>query len=176
MAAFRAHVIATLLVVQEEYKVLAKSHMLTPKGCEDLTSEEIAIVGDFIMANVIGGPYAVLDEWGSGSGMDESNPALDEYRNSDRWNPLRTDSRIRGREAGTYTNFFGKQQTSSGRFAGLDLEWLAAKLGFNSINVNPPSHAMQTAARWMMNGRIQSIWREAMMAFPWGNFIVVAPD
>ncbi len=177
IAAFRSHIIATLLVIQEEYKVLAESHMLTSEGRQDLTSEEIALVGEFIMANVVGGAWAAMDEWGSGSLLDESNPALNDYKNSALWNPLRRDNRIVGRGKGSYTNIFGEQQTSSGNMAGLDLEYLAAQgeLQFD-IRVQPPSHAMQTAARWMINGRLQTILREAIAAFPWGNFIIAAPD
>jgi hypothetical protein len=171
MTAFRAHVIKTLLVAQEEYKVLAESHMLTPEGREDLTSEEITVLGDFVMANVSGGAWAVMDEMGKGSLMDMENPALDEYRNSDLWNPARYDTTIRSRERGSYVNIFGEMVYSNSNVGGINLEQKGGKFA-----PQPPSHAMQTAARWMMNGRIQTIWREAMQAFPWGNYIVVTPD
>lgn len=171
MTAFRAHVIATLLVVQEEYKVLAESHMLTPEGREDLTSEEITVLGDFIMANVSGGAWAAMDEFGKGSEMDPNNPALADYRNSELWNPARFDTTIRSRNRGPYTNIFGERVNSNSNVGGIDLEQKGGKFA-----PQPPSHAMQTAARWFVIGEVQSIWHRAMAAFPWGNFIVVGPD
>ena len=170
MAAFREHVIATLLLIQQEYLAEAKSHMLTPEGAESLKPEEIALLGDFIMANVSGGAWAVMDEMGKGSLMDTENSALDEYRNSALWNPSRYDTTIRSRERGSYVNIFGETVYSNSNVGGIDLEQKGGKFA-----PQPPSHAMQTAARWMMNGRIQVIWREAMQAFPWGNYIVVTP-
>lgn len=171
MTAFRAHVIATLLTVQESYKVLAESHMITPAGREDLTSEEIAVLGDYIFANVVGGPDAAMDEWGIGSLMDDSNPALAAYKASSLWNPSRHDNTIRSRERGPYTNIYGQQQYSESNVGGIDLEAKGGKFA-----PRPPSHAMQTAARWFVMGEIQGIWLRAMAAFPWGKFIVVAPD
>ena len=175
MTALRAHVIATLLVIQEEYKALAESHMLTPEGQHDLTSEEITILGDFIMANVGGGAWAVMDEWGKGSLMDTSNPALADYKASNMWNPERSDNTIRSRSRAQngmgLTDIFGTPIHSNSNVGGIDLEQKGGK-----YTPQPPSHAMETAGRWMANGRIQTKWREAMMAFPWGNFIVATPD
>lgn len=171
MVAFREHVIATLLMVQQEYLAEAKSHMLTPEGAESLKPEEIALLGDFIVANVSGGAWAAMDEFGRGSLMDNSNPALDAYKASELWNPARYDNTIRSRERGPYTNIFGEQVYSNSNVGGVDLEAKGGKFA-----PQPPSHAMETAGRWMANGRIQIIWREAMMAFPWGSFIIVTPD
>jgi len=168
--AFRAHVIATLLVVQEEYKSLAESHMLG-EGRDDLTSEEITMIGDFYMANVSGGPDAAMDCFGTGSLMDPNNPALDAYKSSDLWNPDRYDNKIRSRSRGPYTNIYGQQAYSGSNVGGIDLEAKGGKFA-----PRPPSHAMQTAARWMMNGQIQKTWLMAMQSFPWGNFIIATPD
>jgi len=171
MVAFRAHVIATLLVVQEEYKALAESHMLTPEGREDLTSEEITVLGDFIMANVSGGADAAMDCFGTGSLMDTSNPALPAYKSSKFWNKYRTGNGIVSRERGSYTNIYGQPAYSNSNVGGIDLEQKGGKFA-----PRPPSHAMQTAARWFVIGEIQYIWLTAMAAFPWGKYIVVGPD
>jgi hypothetical protein len=118
-----------------------------------------------------------MDEWGTGSLMDESNPALENYRNSRMWNPRRHDTIIRGRPKGQYTNIFGETKVSSGSMAGLDLEYLSniGELPFD-IRVQPPSHAMQTTARWMQVTRVRQIWIEALRTFPWGRFFVVTQD
>jgi len=175
--ALRLHIIETLKLIQEEYLEEIQSHMQTPRGREDLTAEEIEIVGTFITAQIIGGAWATMDEWGTGSSMDISNPALPAYRNSELWNPARHDTVIRGRPAGSYTNIFGEGRTSSGKLEGVNLEWLSAQgvLPFE-VDVIPPSHAMQTAGRWLKNGRIQAIWLASLGKFPWGKFIIATPD
>lgn len=169
-SAFTKYIAGVLKQLQSEYLAECETHMLTPEGRADLTASEIKDINGMFIAEVIGGTWAVLDEWGIGSLMDTSNPVLDEYRNSDLWNPARYDLAIRGRPAGEYTNIFGYTQISSGRMAGLDLE---RKPGFEP---RPPSHAMQTAMRWLTNGRWQKVLQGALDNFPWGNFIVATPD
>lgn len=171
MTAFREHIIATLLLIQEEYLAEAKSHMLTPEGAESLKPEEITVLGNFIFANVSGGAWAAMDVFGRGSLMDDSNPALADYRVSEFWNPARYDKKIRSRPRGPYTNIFGETVNSNSNVAGIDIEAKGGK-----FSPQPPSHALQTAARWMANGRMQKIWQDAIRSFPWGNFIVVTPD
>lgn len=177
IGALQKHLVTTLLAMAEEYKAYAASEMLTPEGREDLTTGEIEALGTFLAVNVVGGAWATMDEWGTGSLMDESNPALENYRNSRMWNPRRHDTIIRGRPKGQYTNIFGETKVSSGSMAGLDLEYLSniGELPFD-IRVQPPSHAMQTTARWMQVTRVRQIWIEALQTFPWGRFFVVTQD
>lgn len=151
--------------------------MLTPEGRESLHADEIEVLGNFITAQVVGGAYAAMDNFGRGSLMDETNPALDAYRNSGLWNPVRHDTTIRGRPKGQYTNILGETETSTGTMQGLDLEYLAAQGVIEPHFLpRPPSHALETAARWMRNGRIQAKWQESLRAFPWGRFFVVTKD
>jgi hypothetical protein len=161
----------------EEYKTYVASEMLTPEGKDDLTTGEIEALGTFLAVNVVGGAWATMDEWGTGSEMSLENPALEGYRDSKYWNPRRHDTTIRGRPKGQYTNIFGETKTSSGGMAGLDLEYLSniGELPFD-IRVQPPSHAMETAARWMRETRVQTIWRESLQAFHWGGFFVITQD
>jgi hypothetical protein len=177
IADLRLHVITTLKILQEEYLRDAQSHMLTPEGKESLHADEIEVLGTFLTANVIGGAYAAMDNFGSGSKMDLINPALEGYRNSRHWNPRRHDERIVGRPEGKYTNIFGEEQYSSGVMAGLDLEYLDEQgaLPFD-LHVRPPSHALETAARWLKETSLQAIWQESLRAFPWGRFFVVTKD
>ena len=87
--------------------------MLTPEGKESLHADEIEVLGNFITAQVVGGAYAAMDNFGKGSLMDENNPALESYKNSGLWNPVRHDTTIRGRPKGQYTNIFGETETST---------------------------------------------------------------
>ena len=70
------------------------------------------------------GRKAWILEYGSGSKSDTSNPYLDSYVSSGDFNGYRSrsDMRIRGRDAGEYSDLDGGTQVSSGRNAGKDLE------------------------------------------------------
>lgn len=146
--------------------------MLTPEGAESLHADELEVLGNFITAQVVGGAYAAMDNFGRGSLMDENNPALESYKNSGLWNPYRTDdNKIRSRERGSYVNIFGDTVHSKSNVGGIDLEQKGGKFA-----PQPPSHALETAAKWMRNGRIQMKWQESLRAFPWGRFFIVTKD
>lgn len=98
---------------------------------------------DIIFYEIIGGVYAVLDSYGTGSEMDKSNPALSDYMNSELWNKVRSGFEIVGRKKGYYTNIFGKKQYSSGRKAGKSLEY--------KYPPQKPSYAFQHAETWYLN-------------------------
>ena len=70
------------------------------------------------------GRKAWILEYGSGSKSDTDNPYLDSYVSSGDFNGYRSrsDMRIRGRDAGEYSDLDGGTQVSSGRNAGKDLE------------------------------------------------------
>ena len=171
------HIVVTLKLIQEEYLNEVRSHMRTPEGKESLTAEEIEILGSFITANVFGGAWAAMDNYGTGSRMALDNPALDDYMKSELWNPARKDIARRGRREGEYTDIFGAKKDSTGIMEGLDLEKMARQGKLPpSFLPTPPSRAIETAAAWMKNGRIQRIWRESLATFPWGMFFIVTAD
>jgi hypothetical protein len=174
MTAFQKHLTTYLLAIREELLNDAQAGMQTPEGRTDLTNGDIKIIVGYVSTSVIGGTWATMDEWGTGSLMDPENPALSSYRNSDRWNPSRYDLKRRGRPAGQYTDIFGKVRTSSGKARGLDLEQMAeeGKLP-ESFLPTPPSHAMRNAFRWMRNGRFQWYLQKAVTSFPWGKYLKV---
>ena len=145
--------------------------MLTPEGASSLRADELEVLGNFITAKVVGGAYAAMDNFGKGSLMDEANPALGNYKNSELWNPVRHDNTIRSRNRGSYTNIFGETVESKSNVGGIGLEQKGGKFA-----PQPPSHALETAGKWMLNGRIQSKWQEALRTFPWGRFFVVTKD
>ena len=152
--------------LQQEMLSEAQQRMQTPEGANDLRAEEIEEVAGVIVASVIGGAWATMDEWGTGSLMDTSNPALNDYKNSSMWNPARHDTKIRSRpDAPGQINIFGNPVNGRGK-GGVDLEVTGV------VKPSPPSHALQTAARWMANGRMRSKIQEIIQSFPYSRFIV----
>ncbi len=153
--------------LQQELLNEAKQRMLTPEGAASLHEEEIRDIANVIVASIAGGAWAAMDEWGTGSLMDTSNPALTEYRNSAMWNPARPDTKIRSRpNAPGQIDIFGRPVNGRGK-GGIDLEALG------KVTPQPPSHAIQTAARWMQNGRMREVIQSVVNKFPFHSFIVV---
>ncbi len=172
LLALQQHLLAVLLAMRQEYLAEARSHMRTREGAESLHEGEITALAGWLAATVVGGAWAALDIFGSGSLMDRENPALPNYMKSDLWNPYRRDDlAIRSRKTGPYVNIFGETVVSTAKNPGYNLEKKGGKYA-----PQPPSHALQTAARWMMSGRVIEIWQKALDDFPWGDFIVATPD
>jgi hypothetical protein len=88
---------------------------------------------------------AWLEEFGKGSMMAEDNPYIGEYRNSAYWNSLRSGNTVVGREAGDYLGLDGKQHTSTGGMAGLDLEQYSATTGDLEYAPSPPTYFIRDA-------------------------------
>ncbi len=152
----------------------ARSHMLTPEGAnslQDISLDDVKIIADIIAITVVGGAYAAMDNYGTGSMMDRSNPALQKYIGSELWNPQRFGYTVVGRPAGTYTNIFGEQVVSKGKLEGREIEYPAYR-GKYAFVPHPPSHALETTARWMTNGEIQNIVKSVLEKFPFHLFFI----
>lgn len=94
----------------------------------------------YFTRQIIGGAYAVMDSYGTGSEMDDDNPFLSQYINSSLWNPARINYDISGRPKGFYINILGRKRYSSGRKAGRSLE--------DRFSPQKPSFAFQRAEKW----------------------------
>ena len=151
--------------LQRELLAEAKQLMLTPEGAESLHDEEITDIANVITAIISGGAWAAMDEWGTGSWMDRSNPALKDYINSPSWNPARKGYKIRSRpDQPGQVDIFGNPVNGKGK-GGVDLEAIGV------VDTQPPTHAIRTAARWMANGRFQRRIKNTIHAFPFGRFV-----
>lgn len=88
--------------------------------------QKVVMVGNEVIGTIVaGGMGALITEWGSGSLADTSNPAWEEYTQSRYWNPLRDPGKhtIRGRPEGEYVDLDNESHYSSGKKAGINLEW-----------------------------------------------------
>lgn len=164
--ALRLALIDAMKQLQQELLNEARQRMLTPEGAASLHEEEIRDIVNVIVASIAGGAWAAMDEWGTGSLLDESNPALEAYKNSPAWNPARYDNKIRSRpDTMGQIDIFGRPVRGRGK-GGVDLEALGI------VSPQPPSHAIQTAARWMQNGRMKAVVYDTIRRFPFHQFII----
>lgn len=129
--------------------------------------ENIEDLNNKIIASISANIEALMDNYGTGSKMDLSNPLLSEYIASDAWNSYRSrsDTRIRGRDAGSYTNVFGEIVESSGAFAGQVLENRKIKSengGYIEIKPQDPSHAIEEVMKWYMQDWLPIIFNNAV--------------
>lgn len=169
IADLRIQLILSMKELQQELLNEAKQKMLTPEGKEDLTDDEITDIAKVISAGIVGGAWATIDEFGKGSRMDKDNPALEDYKKSNMWNPARKDHYIRTRpNAPGQVDIFGNRVNGIGR-GGVNLEELGV------VTPQPPSHAIKTAMRWMKNGRMQKLLRNTLAWFPYGKYIITSP-
>jgi len=134
-----------------------------------ITEEVVGVLS----GSLIGGAWAVMDEWGTGSLMDLQNPFLDDYWNSDLWNPARRDTAIRTRPEGEYTDIFGERQYAKGNNPGFNLERVQNRPNPPKILLTPPSHAMQMAIGWLRAGGFNLILERVLQEMNWGAFLEV---
>lgn len=102
---------------------------------------------NIIVSRIIGGAYAIVDSWGTGSLMDTNNPSWNDYAESEYYNPSRPKSsgtQIVGRPAGEYMDIFGNAQISTGALEGRNLENIPG----SPITPTHPSGAFQNADKW----------------------------
>ncbi len=153
--------------LQQELLAESKQRMLTPEGIESLHEDEIRDIANVIVASISGGAWAAMDEFGTGSLMDATNPALADYKGSDAWNPARQDNKIRTRpDAEGQVDIFGNPVNGHGK-GGYDLE----KEG--KVMAMPPSHAIETAMRHMKDDRMREVIHNTVKSFPFGKYIEV---
>ena len=94
---------------------------------------------EVVMTYAASGQKAWINEYGSGSKMDTSNPFLAEYKASSRWNPERKGNEIRTRH-GVYYDLDGNPHVGSdlGGESGLNAEWLN-----KPVKAHEPKHTMK---------------------------------
>lgn len=180
MNAFRERLVEELQNIQDEIlnDTISKNNL--QEAQTDWEKTEVVEATAYVLScQLIGGAWATMDEWGTGSLMDTSNPNLAAYRSSDMWNPHRKDTKIRTRAKGEYTNIFGEQQISRSTNPGIDLERSAEALRAKGrvpkfpLLVIPPSHALRTAIAWIKTGRLNEIVNGVIKDFPFTEFLEI---
>lgn len=125
--AFAEEVAAMTNLLYQEATSLAPKEVDRSKIEKWLIAEANQIVGKV----TAGGTGALTTEWGSGTKMDLSNPALAEYQHSIYWNEARppigadgTGAPIVGRPEGAYLTLDDEIKYSTGAMQGRVLEWI----------------------------------------------------
>ena len=117
-----------------------------PATLTDKTMHDAYQVGEFISARCKFYANAIMESFGTGSQSDLSMDAYwKEYEQSILFNRIRREkgnAYITGREAGTYKNIFGEEQTTSGRNVGRNLEHI--------FPPTPPKLSIQRAEDWII--------------------------
>lgn len=101
-----------------------------------------------IKAAVIFYAQSILESYGRGRAMDESNEYLKDYINSSLWNPARKKepgAQIVGRPQGSYTNILGETVYSTGEKEG-------KPTGRNVGYLVPPTFSIQNAEKKLERG------------------------
>ena len=159
------------LMLMEECEVQtdwlwAQVHSLAPAEVNrDMINREVKVIAGQVVGIVsAAGIGALTTEWGSGSLADTSNPAWSRYVNSERyWNPLRDPVKhtIRGRPKGEYTDLDGNVKYSSGKRAGINLEW--------KFPPEEPQHWMREIVE-LSRPEVMSRLAQAVKTFPFHKY------
>ena len=167
MTAFGEHLGKYAAQARDEIYNDAQQGLKTKEAKGELLKDDVHVIAGIVTTAVTGGVWTVLDEFGTGSLLDESNPALVAYKASRMWNPARQDHKIRTRpNKPGQINIFGKPVKGRGK-GGFDLE--AAGV----VKPQAPSHALRNAIKWMNNGRFRKILNQAVATFPWHQYVNV---
>lgn len=134
-------------------------------------SFELDIYAKGVTAYLKANPAVLMDSYGTGSLMDENNPGLQEYMNSERWNPARTGKAIVGRPEGDYINVFGQEKYSSGYLEGLPLEGTETMTGFK-FKAIPPSGTLKNAKKRLFDTYLKAAYRNALKHMKFSNYII----
>lgn len=128
-----------------------------------------------IIAYLKANTYVLADSYGTGSLMLTSNPGFQEYRNSQRWNPVRKGTAITGRPEGEYINTFGEKKHSSGTLEGQNIEGLELTAGSGyKIKIEPvsPSYALQMAEQWLYKTYLPRAYKNAVNNTSFAKYLI----
>ena len=131
----------------------------------------------FLQANT----YVLADSYGTGSLMLDNNPGLAAYKASNSWNDMRTGKAIVGRKAGSYVDIFGRKHTTSGAFAGKNIEGRKVNSSNKTKNkrritgyyIAPthPSYALQIAEKWLYEVYIPKMYKQTIKEMNFAKYL-----
>lgn len=117
----------------------------------------------------------VVDNYGTGSFMSESNPMYLSYKNGENWNKFRTGKNIVGRKKGYYFDIFGRERKSSGKMKGMNLEGRTIGTSFSGemVKIEPiyPTNALHKAISWFYEDWFPQIYKKTIKEMNFAKYM-----
>lgn len=118
----------------------------------DLFKAEIDAAANMISAKCQFYANSIMESYGTGNLMETDNEFLQEYKNSEFWNPNRKLNSIAGRPKGEYINIFGERVESEGSLSHLQDITQYMKDTYGIDPNRPPKRYIQNAERKLSQG------------------------
>lgn len=144
---------------------------IKPYIASTLKREENMLIG-YLKANT----YVLAESYGTGRFMLDNNPGFEEYKRN-YWHKYRRSKAIYGREAGTYTDIFGRKHVTSGAFKGVNIEgkkvYTRKKDTERDYFISPtrPSYAIQLANNWLYKTYLPNAYKLAIREVNFAKYL-----
>lgn len=122
-----------------------------------------------IIAYLKANTYVLADSYGTGSLMLEDNPGFQAYKST--WHKDRKSKEITGRDAGEYTDLFGRKRTSSGYLKGINIEGIEMMNGYKIEPVSP-SYAIQDAEKFLYGTYLPRAFSNAIKQINFSKYLI----
>lgn len=135
--------------------------------------KELLGIANIIAYQFSGGANYIMDEFGTGSKMDITNPALDRYKKSELYNKARPSSNeIVTRGKGKYIDIYGIVRDGRGK-AGIPIE--DTPLGKRLLR--EPSHAFEraTSKGTLTDDELREIVFKALNRLKFNRYFIIRP-
>ena len=160
-----------------EFEVSSKiGHNYFGEGTNPQVSHEIQSEVNKIILFLKANTYVLADSYGTGSFMLDNNPGFAEYK-AKNWHSDRHSKAIHGRKAGTYTDVFGREHTTSGSFKGVNIEGQRVYTKKNDserdyyISPTHPSYAVQLANKWLHDTYLPRAYKLAIQQTDFAKYL-----
>ena len=172
--------IAVAFLAWEDEVKSKTTHGLYGGGTKPYIASKLKREGDSLIGYLQANTYVLAESYGTGSFMLDDNPGLTDYINSKLYNPLRRGrgKAIRGRVQGNYTNLFGQQRSTSGAFAGVNIEgkrvYTRKKESEKDYYISPtrPSYAVQLAEQWLYKTYLPRAYKLAVQDINFSKYLI----
>ena len=172
--------IAVAFLAWEDEVKSKTTHGLFGGGVRPYIASTLKREGNMLIGYLKANTYVLAESYGTGSFMLDDNPGLKDYIDSKLYNPLRRGrgKAIRGRSAGKYTNLFGQERSTSGAFAGINIEgkkvYTRKKETERDYFISPtrPSYAIQLATNWLYKTYLPKAYQLAVREINFAKYLI----
>lgn len=169
--------IAVAFLAWEDEVKSKTTHGLYGGGINPYIASTLKREGNILIGYLKANTYVLAESYGTGSFMLDNNPGLAEYKKK-YWHKYRYNKAIHGREAGTYTDIFGRKHETSGVFKGVNIEgkkvYTRKKDTERDYFISPtrPSYAIQLANNWLWKTYLPRAYKLAVQQVNFGKYLI----